>query len=137
MSSEDFYDIIRATTMEELKNETENSKHEEKSKEWKLLLNIFRKFSSQVSNAETQEVIEDHSVIELDRFNNDDFYSEEEINDMPVVEESHPNNDIEEILILETNEEGLEKEYENNTLQLISLPSTSNDEASTRNEREI
>ncbi|KAG5879045.1 hypothetical protein JTB14_003608 [Gonioctena quinquepunctata] len=78
----------------------------EKSKEWKLLLNIFRKFSSQVSNAETQEeVIEDHSVIELDRFNNDDFYSVEEINDMPVVMESHPHKDIEDILILETNEE--------------------------------
>ncbi|KAG5886487.1 hypothetical protein JTB14_034404 [Gonioctena quinquepunctata] len=56
---------------------------------------------------------------------------------MPVVIESHPNNDIEDILILETNEEGLEKEYENNTFQLLSLPSTSNDEASTRNKGKI
>ncbi|KAG5880799.1 hypothetical protein JTB14_030817 [Gonioctena quinquepunctata] len=63
MSLEEFYDIIGPTTIEELKNETEDSKHEEKSKEWKLL-NIFRKFSSQVSDAETQEeVIEDHWLL--------------------------------------------------------------------------
>ncbi|KAG5878542.1 hypothetical protein JTB14_018582 [Gonioctena quinquepunctata] len=56
---------------------------------------------------------------------------------MPVVIGSHPNNDIEDILILETNEQGSEKKYENNTFRLFSLPSTSNDESSTRNKSKI
>ncbi|KAG5866138.1 hypothetical protein JTB14_038339 [Gonioctena quinquepunctata] len=113
MSLEYFHDIIGPTTIERLKNETEDSKHEEKSEEWKLLLNIFRKFSSQVSNAETQEKV-------LRSFG-------EEIHDMPVVIESHLINDIEDTLILETNAEGLEKEYENNTFRLVSLPNDSDE----------
>jgi hypothetical protein len=61
----------------------------------------------------------------LDSFHDYDFYSEEEINNMPLDIGSHPNIENEEIIILETNAEILGKECEENTLQLLSLPSTS------------
>jgi hypothetical protein len=103
-----------------LKLETEDLGEKKKSEEWKLLLKIFRKFGSQISNKQThEEVIEDHSVIVLDSFNDYDFYSEEEINNMPLDIGSHPNIENEEIIILETNAEVLGRECEENTLLLL------------------